>query len=152
MRKLTVLLLIVMFHSCNKDTDLNEPDAENPTSQLVGTWEYYRGVVFPCNSLEEIDDYPIEEFNRNTWKADGSFYREYNDDGNLTSYSGKWTLLEKIDGAYKYRTEIDGISGSDTVYVRIEKNKILVYDTDCFDDSNYEPSYIREAGEARLVG
>ncbi|MBD0852645.1 hypothetical protein [Maribacter arenosus] len=151
MKRIAILVIILVFQSCSKNNDETEPNAENPTAQLEGTWEFYRGVVFPCESLDEIDDYPIDAFNRNIWKSDGSFYREYNDDGTLSSYSGKWTLLEKIDSAYKYKTEIDGISGSDTTYVRINDNKILVYDMDCFNDSNYEPSFIREASEARKV-
>ncbi|MBO0591222.1 hypothetical protein I2486_07350 [Cellulophaga sp. E16_2] len=151
MKKIVILIVILVIQSCNKDDNESELTAENPTAQLEGTWEYYRGVVFPCESFDEIDDYPIDSFNRNIWKSDGSFYREYNDDGTLNSYSGKWTFLEKVDGDYKYKTEIDGISGSDTTYVRIENNKLLVYDKDCFNDSSYEPSFIREAGEARKV-
>lgn len=154
MKKLLLsLVLIGILQSCSSDGDENqtEPDSENPTAQLVGTWEYYRGVVLPCDSFEEIDDYPINEFNRNIWESDGTFYREYNDDGTLNSYTGKWTLLEKNGDTFKYKTEINGISGSDTTYVRFKNSGILVYDMDCFNDSSYDPSFIREAGEARKV-
>lgn len=144
-----ILLILVVTVSCEQGSLELEPSES--IGPLVGSWEYFRGVELRCNSLDEIGDFDIEEYNLNTWNSDGSFYREYmEDDGNINSYSGKWTLLGRDGDSYIYETSIDGISGKDTTYILFRNNILLNYDKDCF-DVPYDPYNIGEAGEARRI-